>query len=263
MQSTYSCVNCLLRTFDCIFLQDERAEAKITRPSFSQGIWWVTFALKGQGKLYGPTCLFLWDVHEIHMYCGCRKNWRVIIAVPMNFLYISHHFTAREDMKSTNWPRSQCVASQLSWSSIAPDIAEVTGSNPVEALIFFRLLHFGCLNLKIYCDDHSSLSFSFWLDIFTLFLIVRKKRRSGVMHCDYLKVWGLLNDLRCTAKVLVESKLSLCFCFESALICLSFCHRNLANLSTVEGPTQRYFCPRFHLHFWCLFRYHGASLCFC
>ena len=37
-------------------------------------------------------------------------------------------------------------------------IAEVTGSNPVEALIFFRLLLSNGLNWKIYCDDHSSLS---------------------------------------------------------------------------------------------------------
>ena len=36
--------------------------------------------------------------------------------------------------------------------------AEVTGSNPVEALIFFRLLLSNCLNWKIYCDDRSSLS---------------------------------------------------------------------------------------------------------
>ena len=36
--------------------------------------------------------------------------------------------------------------------------AEVTGSNPVEALIFFRLLLSNCLKWKIYCDDHSSLS---------------------------------------------------------------------------------------------------------
>ena len=39
--------------------------------------------------------------------------------------------------------------------------AEVTGSNPVEAPIFFfffRLLLFNFLNWKIYCDDHSSLS---------------------------------------------------------------------------------------------------------
>ena len=35
----------------------------------------------------------------------------------------------------------------------------VTSSNPVEALIFFRLLPSNCLNWKIYCDDHSSLSF--------------------------------------------------------------------------------------------------------
>ena len=38
-------------------------------------------------------------------------------------------------------------------------IAEVTGSNPVEALIFFRLLLSNCLNWKIYCDDHTSLTF--------------------------------------------------------------------------------------------------------
>ena len=37
-------------------------------------------------------------------------------------------------------------------------IAEVTGSNPVEALIFFRLIPSNCFNWKIYCDDHSSLS---------------------------------------------------------------------------------------------------------
>ena len=37
-------------------------------------------------------------------------------------------------------------------------IAEVKGSNPVEALIFFRLLLSNCLNWKIYCDDHTPLS---------------------------------------------------------------------------------------------------------
>ena len=36
-------------------------------------------------------------------------------------------------------------------------IAAVMGSNPVEALIFFRLLS-NCLNWKIYCDEHTSLS---------------------------------------------------------------------------------------------------------
>ena len=37
-------------------------------------------------------------------------------------------------------------------------IAEVTGSNPIEALIFSRLLLSSCLNWKIHCEDHSSLS---------------------------------------------------------------------------------------------------------
>ena len=36
-------------------------------------------------------------------------------------------------------------------------IAEVTGSNPVEALNFSRLLLSSCLNWKIYYDDYSSL----------------------------------------------------------------------------------------------------------
>ena len=37
-------------------------------------------------------------------------------------------------------------------------ITEVTGSNPVKTLIFYRLLPSSFLNWKIYCDDHSSLS---------------------------------------------------------------------------------------------------------
>ena len=44
-------------------------------------------------------------------------------------------------------------------------IVEVTGSNPVEALIFFRLLLPNCLNWKIHCDDYSSLSSFLLLDV--------------------------------------------------------------------------------------------------
>ena len=44
-------------------------------------------------------------------------------------------------------------------------IAEVMGSNPVEALIFFRLLLSNCLNWKIYFDDHTSLSELMFLGI--------------------------------------------------------------------------------------------------
>ena len=50
-------------------------------------------------------------------------------------------------------------------------IAEVTGSNPVEALIFFRLLLSNCLNWKIYCDDHSSLWSTTAAQIYELFHI--------------------------------------------------------------------------------------------
>ena len=37
-------------------------------------------------------------------------------------------------------------------------ITKVTGSNPLEALIFFQASSFQLLQLEIYCDDHSSLS---------------------------------------------------------------------------------------------------------
>ena len=37
-------------------------------------------------------------------------------------------------------------------------IAEVTGSNPVEALFFSGFVFSNCLNWKIYWDDHTSLS---------------------------------------------------------------------------------------------------------
>ena len=51
--------------------------------------------------------------------------------------------------------------------------AEVTGSNPVEAWIFFfRLLISSCINWKIHCDDHFSLSSTsavpIWIISYTL-----------------------------------------------------------------------------------------------
>ena len=71
-------------------------------------------------------------------------------------------------------------------------IAEVTGSNPVEALIFFRLLLSNCLNWKIYCDDHSSLSliksgtkFSRSRNLFRLF---SRRISSGLQTLKRLKL---------------------------------------------------------------------------
>ena len=53
-------------------------------------------------------------------------------------------------------------------------IAEVTGSNPVEALIFFRLLLSNCLSWKINCDDHPSLSSTTAVQIWIISYILHK-----------------------------------------------------------------------------------------
>ena len=72
--------------------------------------------------------------------------------------YTSHHFSLHgrfELNKLTSLPMCDFIAQLVEQRT---GNAEVTGSNPVEALIFFRLLRSNCLNWKIYCDDHSSLS---------------------------------------------------------------------------------------------------------
>ena len=75
-----------------------------------------------------------------------------------NAFYTSHHFTPHgryELNKLTSLSMCGFIAQLVEQRT---GNAEVTGSNPVEALIFFRLLLSNCLNWKIYCDDHSSLS---------------------------------------------------------------------------------------------------------
>ena len=74
------------------------------------------------------------------------------------FIFISHDFTAWEDMNSitlTLPPMCGFIDQSVEHRT---GIAEVMGLNPVEALIFFRLLLSNCLNWKIYCDDHTSFS---------------------------------------------------------------------------------------------------------
>ena len=70
-------------------------------------------------------------------------------------------------------------------------IAEVTGSNPVEALIFFRLLLSNYLSWKIYCDEHSSLSISVLLLQFLLRCICDVL--NSVLLCNFNSV--LLNSI--------------------------------------------------------------------
>ena len=66
--------------------------------------------------------------------------------------YNSHHFIAWEGMNSVNVWLHSSVGRASHWYRGGH------GFDPVEALIFFRLLLFNCLRLGIYCDDHSSLS---------------------------------------------------------------------------------------------------------
>ena len=73
-------------------------------------------------------------------------------------IYTSHHFTPHgryELNKLTSLPMCGFIAQLVEQRTRN---AEVTGPNPVEALIIFRLILSNCLNWKIYCDDHSSLS---------------------------------------------------------------------------------------------------------
>ena len=65
------------------------------------------------------------------------------------------------------WPMCGFIAQLVEHRT---GIAEVMGSNPVEALIFFRLLLSDCLNWKIYCDDHSLLSSTTAVHIYELFV---------------------------------------------------------------------------------------------
>ena len=73
-----------------------------------------------------------------------------------HIIFTSFHCTGRYELnKLTSLPMCGFIAQLVEHRT---GIAEVTGSNPVEALIFFRLLLSNCLNWKIYCDDHISLS---------------------------------------------------------------------------------------------------------
>ena len=73
------------------------------------------------------------------------------------FIYESfhiHYIISRENMNSqlTSLPMCGFIAQLVEHHT---GIAEVTGSNPVEALIFFQAL-FQLLKLEIHCEDHIS-----------------------------------------------------------------------------------------------------------
>ena len=107
---------------------------------FSRAVKWCEILLKLEN-------LLRWSLFTFIYNRSTNMNY---------FIYISHHFTAREKYelnKLTLLPTCGFIAQLVEHRT---GIAEVMGSNPVEALIFFRLLLSNCLNWKIYCDDHSS-----------------------------------------------------------------------------------------------------------
>ena len=96
--------------------------------------------------------------HVISMYtttsCGMLFAASSRCYFELNINSTSFHCTGRYKLnKLTSLPMCGFIAQLVEHRT---GIAEVTGSNPVEALIFFRLLLSNCLNWKIYCDDHIS-----------------------------------------------------------------------------------------------------------
>ena len=92
------------------------------------------------------------------LYSNCL-NWKFTAKITYHlhiypqFTYESFHILyvisllSRENMNSqlTSLPMCGFIAQLVEHRT---GIAEVTGSNPVEALIFFRLLYSNCLNWK-------------------------------------------------------------------------------------------------------------------
>ena len=106
----------------------------------------------------------LWNRNEIHiLYSSYRWKWRVIIAV--NFfccwkftVITSFHCTGRYELnKLTSLPMCGFTAQLVEHRT---SFAEVMGSNPVEASFSGFFLPIALKKKKIYCDDHSSLSWT-------------------------------------------------------------------------------------------------------
>ena len=94
-------------------------------------------------------------------------------------IYIISFLTGGYELnKLTSLPMNGFIAQLVEHRT---GIMEVTGSNPVEALIFFRLLLSNCLNWKIYCDDHSLLSSTTAVHIYEAIMVI-----TGRAHCIHI-----------------------------------------------------------------------------
>ena len=147
----------------------------------SQLVWTYRLSLTSQSSSFAPVSVLVSMVSSVFVlvspvspfstsdssytaftiYCDDHSSLSSSTAVQKWIIsYTSHHFTPHgryELNKLTSLPLCGFIAQLVEQRT---GNAEVTGSNPVEALIFFRLLLSNCLNWKIYCNDHSSLSSS-------------------------------------------------------------------------------------------------------
>ena len=103
------------------------------------------------------------------LYSNCL-NWKFTAKITYHlhvypqFVYESFHIhyiislLSREKMNSqlTSLPMCGFIAQLVEHRT---GIAKVTGSNPVEALIFFQASLFQLLKLEIHCEDHISPSY--------------------------------------------------------------------------------------------------------
>ena len=105
---------------------------------------------------FGKTNYCMRNIYEIIHICTAVVQPQYKYEL-FHIYFSSFHCTGRNELnKLTSLPMCGFIAQLVEHRT---GIAEVTGSNPVEALIFFfRLLLSNCLNWKIYCDDHASLS---------------------------------------------------------------------------------------------------------
>ena len=126
------------------------------RSIFSNLSNWKEVASTGVEPLSGPDLFFRLLLSNCFTFIYSRSSYMNYFVYTSHQHHISSFLTGRYELnKLTSRPICGFVAQLVEHRT---GIAEVTGSNPVEALNFFRLLLSNCLNWKIYCDNHSSLS---------------------------------------------------------------------------------------------------------
>ena len=113
--------------------------------------------------------------------------------------FTSFHCTGRYELnKLTSLPMCGFIAQLVEHRT---GIAEVTGSNPVEALIFFRLLLSHCLDdvSEIFClETHQQTNFSSRGDRELLFFV--SANYIDQLFCVRGELWSICIPLRCIQK---------------------------------------------------------------